>query len=115
MKVLVLDDSSVLHERLRAILSDRPDIEVLNGTGEPLDAIRLVRELRPDAVIVDVRAHKRLGIDILLNIKKIAPAPLVVTLTNRFCPGNREKCMADEVDFSFDKFTEMDKVSAVFA
>jgi chemotaxis response regulator CheB len=114
MKVLVLDDSPVLSERLRASLSGLPHIELVGGTGDPLEAIRLARELKPEAVIVDMRAHRRFGIDILRNIKKIIPAPLVVTLTNKFCPGSEEICMKNEVDFSLDKFTEMDKVSAIF-
>jgi len=115
MKVLVLDDSSVLCGRLRAALSARPDIEFVDGNGDPLDAIRLVRELKPDAVIVDMMARRRFGIDVPRNIKKIVPAPLVVMLTSRFYPDSGEECLKDEVDFHFDKFTELDKVSTIFA
>jgi DNA-binding NarL/FixJ family response regulator len=115
MKVLVLDDSPLVSKRLRASLSALPDIELLDGAGDPIEAIRLVRELRPDAVIMDIKTHRRFGIDILRNIKKSVPASLVVALTNKLYPESWEKCMKDEVDFSFDKFTEMDKVSALIA
>lgn len=115
MKVLVLDDSPLVSKRLLASLSALPDIELLDGAGDPIEAIRLVRELKPDAVIMDLKTHRRLGIDILRNIKKSVPAPLVVALTNKLYPESGEKCMKDEVDFSFDKFTEMDKVYALFA
>ena len=114
MKILVLDDSSVLCRRLRAALSDRPDIEFVDGNGDPLDAIRLVKEMRPDAVIVDMLARRRFGIDVPRNIKKIVPAPLVVMLTNKFYPDSEEEYVKDKVDFHFDKFTELDKVSTIF-
>ena len=110
-----MDDSPLVSRRLQASLSALPDIELLNGAVDPIEAIRLVRELRPDAVIMDVKTHRRLGIDILRNIKKSVPAPLVVALTNKLYPESGEKCMKDEADFSFDKFTEMDKVCALFA
>ncbi len=114
MKILVLDDSSALRERLRATLAHHPEIEFLREKGDPLDAIRLVRELKPDTVILNMRASRRFGIDILRNIKRAVPAPVVIMLTNKFYPGSNEGCTREEVDFSFDRFTEMDKVVNLF-
>ncbi len=114
MKVLVLDDSSALRERLRASLAHHPEIEFLGEKSDPLDAIRLVRELKPDTVSLNMRAHRRFGINILRNIKRAVPAPVVIMLTNKFYPDSNKGCVMDGVDFSFDKFTEMDKVLNLF-
>ncbi len=114
-RVLVMDCSSVLRRRLKAALSDRPDIEFVDGSGDALDTIRLVRELKPDAVIMDLLARRRFGIDLPRNIKKIEPAPLVVMLTNSFCSGREKKSVETGVDFFFDKFSELEKVSTIFA
>ncbi len=114
MKIFVLDDSPLSRKRLIAKLSRFPGIEIVGGTGDPLEAIGLIRERKPDAVILDRRARRRFGIDILRNIKKIIPAPKVVMLTNRFYPANQEKCGGEEVDFCCDKFTGLDEITRTF-
>ena len=110
MKVLVLDDSPLLCERLRDTLHASPDVEVLDGGGDLLNSLRMVRELKPDTVVLDMRVRRRFGINILRNIRKTMPTPVVVVLTNKLFPENFGKETNDEADFFFDKFTEMDKL-----
>lgn len=113
MRVFVLDESAVIRERLKAILSRLPEMEVIGEAGDPIEGIHFIRQLKPDAVILDFRSHRRSGIDIARNIKKITPSPIVVMLTNRLCPTSRKECMDNEVDFFFDKFTELDKLIVI--
>lgn len=112
MKILVLDDSPLSRRRLIAKLSRDYGAEMVRGAGELLEAIGLMREEKFDLVIVDRKAHRRYGIDILKNIKAMSPAPKVLMLTNRFYPAGSAKCLADGVDFCFDKFTEIDQVTS---
>jgi len=110
MKVLVLDDSHLPRKRLSDALHKSTDVEVLDGGRDFLNSIRMVRELKPDTVILDMRVKKRLGINILRNIRKTMPAIVVVMLTNKLLSDRFGQETNDEADFLFDKFTEMDKL-----
>ncbi len=114
MRVLILDDSKVMRQRLVAMLSHVPEVEVVGEAEDPLKGLRRIREIKPDAVILDVRNQRRRGIDILRNIKKNSPAPVVLMLTNEFYPKQRRAVIQDKADFFLDKFTELDRLGSVF-
>lgn len=53
--VLIIDDEPLARQRLRQLLHDAPDFEVVGECGDARDVAGLVRELRPDVVFLDVR------------------------------------------------------------
>ena len=114
MKVFIVDDSAVVRERLRAMLSELTEIEIIGEARAPLEVKNSVRKVKPDAVILDIRMPGGSGIDVLQNIKKDKPAPIVIILTNYPYPQYRKKCMDAGADFFFDKSTEFDKITEVF-
>jgi len=114
MKVFIVDDSAVVRERLRAMLSELTEIEIIGEAQAPLEVKNSVRKVKPDAVILDIRMPGGSGIDVLQNIKKDKPAPIVIILTNYPYPQYRKKCMDAGADFFFDKSTEFDKITEVF-
>ncbi len=114
MKFFVLHDLPLSRQRLIAHLSRYPGIEVVGETGDPLAAICLIREQRPDVVILDMRVSKRFGIDVLRNIKKVSPAPAVVMFTSGLCSPRRGRYSGDEADACFHKFAELDEVIGTF-
>jgi DNA-binding NarL/FixJ family response regulator len=113
MKILIADDSSVVRERLKNLLTDVQGIEVVGQAEDALEARNLVEKLRPDVAILDLRMPKGSGADVLLDIKKLNPTPLVIMLTNYPHPENRKKCMERGADYFFDKSTEFQKVLSV--
>jgi chemotaxis response regulator CheB len=112
MRVLIMDDSKVMRKRLVAILSNLPGVEVVGEAEDPLMTIRRVGEIKPDAVILDVRNQRIRGIDLLRNIKKNQPSPFVLMLTSKFYQWHKKTHLRDEADFSLDKFTELDRLGS---
>jgi len=113
MKVFIADDSAAVVERLITMLSELPQVEIIGQAQDALEAIKAIRQLNPDVVILDIRMPGGNGIDVLKDIKSNKPAPVVIMLTNYPYPQYRRKCKALGADFFFDKSTEFEKVTEV--
>ncbi len=110
MKILIVDDSAIIRKRLKAMLSKITELENISQAKDPLEAIRTFDKLTPEVVILDMRMPGGSGIDVLREIKKGDPSPLVIVLTNYPYPQYRRKCIEAGADFFFDKSTEFDRV-----
>jgi DNA-binding NarL/FixJ family response regulator len=113
MKVLVVDDSEIVRERLKDMLSEVTEVEAIGQVKGTPEAIEMVRKLNPEVVILDIEMPGRSGIELLREIKKRKQPPLAIVLTNQSYPQYRTVCIKAGADFFFDKSTEFDKVAQV--
>ena len=113
MKVLLVDDSPMVRERLEAMLGDIPDVDTIGQAGGSVEAINSFRNLNPDVVILDIQMPDGNGIGVLEKLRKAEQPPMVIVLTNQSYPQYRRKCMEAGADFFFDKSTEFDKVAEI--
>ncbi|MFI5277358.1 MAG: response regulator transcription factor, partial [Ktedonobacterales bacterium] len=54
IRVLLVDDHTVMRAGTRRILEDESDIEVVGEAGEGAEALRLIDELVPDLIALDI-------------------------------------------------------------
>ncbi|WP_331770775.1 response regulator transcription factor (plasmid) [Embleya sp. NBC_00888] len=81
IRVVLADDQPVVRAGLRMLIADIPDIDVVGEAGTGADAVRLVRELDPDVVVMDIRMPVMDGIEATRIIKAESASTRVVVLT----------------------------------
>jgi DNA-binding NarL/FixJ family response regulator len=115
MRVFLVDDSTIVLEKMTALISGLHGVEIAGRAMNADDAIQSIVQLKPDLVILDIRLNGGgNGMDVLKRIKKEIPPPIIIMLTNYPYPQYREKCRALGADYFFDKVTEIEKIYETF-
>ncbi|MCG7524998.1 response regulator transcription factor [Streptomyces sp. OfavH-34-F] len=82
LSVLLVDDEPLVRAGLRAVLAAQPDIEVVGEAADGAAVIPLVRQLRPDVVVMDVRMPLMDGIEATRAVlRTVADPPRIVVVT----------------------------------
>lgn len=110
MRVLVIDDSARLRERLALRLVEYGHV-VVGQADTAASALALAVELRPDAVVADVLLRDRHRLGFVVAIRAAVPDALLVILTN--ATAYREHCLALGADQFLDKSAAFDSVAAL--
>jgi DNA-binding NarL/FixJ family response regulator len=81
IRVLVVDDDTLIRTGLRLILDTQSDLDVVGEAGDGEVAVQQARSLRPDVVLMDVQMPRMDGLEATAAITATQPAPRVVILT----------------------------------
>ena len=81
IRILTVDDHSLLRDGIAALVSTQPDMEVVAEASTGSEAIELFRRLRPDVTLMDVQMPEIDGIEALIAIRNEFPAARVIVLT----------------------------------
>lgn len=81
LRVVVADDEPDVRLLLRLQLQGVPDIEVVAEVGDGLQALERCRELRPDAVVMDLLMPRMMGIEAIDKLRQEMPEIGVVAYT----------------------------------
>ncbi len=84
IRTLVVDDEHLARRRLKRLLAEHSDVEVIGDAGDGDEAVRSVLELQPDLIFLDVRMPGSTGIEALEQLHEQLPdtvRPLAVFTT----------------------------------
>ncbi len=81
MRVVLVDDHSILRQSLRILLDSRPDMEVVAEFANAREAVAAAAELRPDVVLMDVFMPELNGIEATRQIRRAVPGTRVLILS----------------------------------
>jgi len=88
IRVLVVDDSSFMRKSLAYILESDDSIKVIDTAEDGIEAIKKVRELHPDVVLLDIEMPRMDGFTALGHIMSECPTPvLVISALNKKDPS----------------------------
>jgi two-component system, NarL family, response regulator LiaR len=82
IRILVVDDESVVREGVVAILSLQRDVEVVGEAADGIQAVQLAKKSKPDVVLLDLVMPKQDGLDTIPVLKEILPESRILVLTS---------------------------------
>ncbi|WP_109673070.1 response regulator transcription factor [Dyadobacter jejuensis] len=71
IRLLIVDDHSVVRQGIITLLEDEADIEIVGEAADGVEVEEAIRSCRPDVVLLDLTMPKMSGIEV---IKKVMPA-----------------------------------------
>jgi DNA-binding NarL/FixJ family response regulator len=81
LRVLLVDDHDLFRTGLKNLLEEQGGLDVVGEAANGAEAVRLVRELAPDVVVMDLNMPKMSGVEATRHITALSPLTRVIVLT----------------------------------
>ncbi len=82
IRILVVDDESVVREGVVAILSLQSDMEVVGEAHNGVQGVQLAQKSKPDVILLDLVMPKQDGLATIPKLKEILPESRILVLTS---------------------------------
>lgn len=113
MRILLADDSVLILERLREMLSKYRQVEIVGMYKNGNDALAALRNLKPDLAIVDLKMPGLQGLEVLREIRKEDKILKFILLTLHSSDYYRLMAIHAGSDYFFSKADDFEKVASV--
>ena len=114
LRVLLVEDSRVLQERLRETLAGLPGVEVADTVDCESDAVAALRRGGVDAVVLDLHLRRGTGFGVLREAARHGARPCtVIVFTNYDLPEYRQMAQSFGVRHFLDKARDYERLPAV--
>ncbi len=113
LRLLLVEDSKVLTERLSEVIRQIPEIELLPAVDTEEAARAAVARERVDVMILDLHLKHGNGFGVLRALNQIPERPIVVVLTNYDLPQYKDAALALGAAHFMDKIRDYDRLPEV--
>jgi DNA-binding NarL/FixJ family response regulator len=79
--VVLVDDHPLFRQGLRRVLESEEDLEVIMEIADGEEALRLIKQLAPSVVIMDINLPRMNGLQVTRELKQVVPEVAVIMLT----------------------------------
>ena len=94
-RLLIVDDHEIVRFGLRTLFANNDSIDVCGEAQNGMEAIRMVLDLSPDVVILDLTMPGMNGFETAANIVTVAPSIRIVFFSAHEVPASAEWVGAD--------------------
>ncbi|TNE56182.1 MAG: response regulator transcription factor [Bacteroidetes bacterium] len=102
MKALIIDDEQLARELIREYLEDRSDIEIIGEARDGFEAMKMIRELEPELLFLDIQMPKINGFE-LLELLQSSPKVIFTTAYDSYAVQAFETSATDYLLKPFSK------------
>src|SRR5690606_16524753 len=81
IRVVLVDDHTLVLEAFRHLLSDDPNVEIVGVATDGREMIKVVRETSPDVVVADISMPVLNGLDAGIKLLQLIPDLKIIYLT----------------------------------
>ncbi|HEX5651201.1 MAG TPA: response regulator transcription factor [Steroidobacteraceae bacterium] len=113
LRVLLVEDSPLLVQRISELVEDLPNIELVGTAGTEPEAVARLDAGDVDAVILDLQLHTGSGFGVLRALQRRGTGPAVIVFTNFAIGAYRETAFALGARHFLDKSRDYDRLPAV--
>lgn len=113
LRVLLVEDSKLISERLLELLADIPRVNVVATAASESDALVAVHETAPDVLVLDLHLKQGTGFGVLKAMHSLEKYPSVVILTNYALPQYRTQAQMLGAQYFLDKSCEFERLPEV--
>ena len=110
VRVVLCDDVSEMRKLLRYTLETDPRLEVVGEAADGRDGARVIAELQPDVVLLDLSMPEMDGFETILAIASSAPRTGIIVLSGFAAERMREPALRNGADLYLEKGLPLDEV-----
>ena len=111
-RILLVDDHALVRAGIRALLETLPKVEVVGETGDGLEAVRLARELAPDAILLDITLPGLNGLEVAARVARLGTGTRVLVLSMHASPEYAARAFAAGAAGYLNKDAAFDELAA---
>jgi NarL family two-component system response regulator LiaR len=82
IRILVVDDESVVREGIVAILSLQPTLDVVGEASDGIQAVEMASKINPDVILLDLAMPNQDGLTTISELKELLPDVRILVLTS---------------------------------
>ena len=113
LKVLVVDDSILITDRISEMVSELGCVSDVFISGDYSGAVKTLSENTPDLVLLDIHLTEKSGIDVLQYTRENHPSVKVIMVTNKATGYYRELCSGLGSHHFIDKSKEFETIPQI--
>jgi two-component system, NarL family, invasion response regulator UvrY len=91
--IIVVDDHKLVREMWRELFARNADIEVIGESGLFDEAVELIKNKRPDIVLLDINLSRSSGFDAVPLIRKFSPGAKIIAVSMHSQPAYAKKML----------------------
>src|SRR5580765_535529 len=80
-RVLIVDDYEDWRRKVRQLLEERPELQVICEASDGLEAVQKAEELKPDLILLDIGLPNVNGIEAARRIRQLSPNSKIIFLS----------------------------------
>jgi DNA-binding NarL/FixJ family response regulator len=113
LRVLLVEDSKVLTERLAEAIRQIPEVELIGTADTEAGALDAIRHFPVDVVILDLHLKQGTGFGVMRGLAAVSAKPQIIVLTNYDLPEYKHAALALGAAHFLDKARDYGKLPEV--